>query len=61
MARLDVFPEILGNEAARVEVVSSVLDLVELNGGIDENADVVQDESNDLNGVLHAQSIPGEE
>ena len=59
--RLDVVPEVLGDEAARVEVVGSVLDLVELDGRVDENADVVQNETDDLNGVLHAQGIPCKE
>ena len=58
---LDVVPEVLGNEAARVEVVGSVLDLIELDSGVDENTDVVENESDDLNGVLHAQGIPCEE
>lgn len=38
---LDVVPEVLGDEAARVEVVGSILDLIELNSSVDENTDVV--------------------
>ena len=59
--RLDIVPEVLGDEAARIEVVGSVLDLIELDSGVDENANVVENETDDLNGVLHAQGIPGEE
>jgi len=57
---LDVFPEVARNKGAIVEVVGRVPDLVELDAGIDENADVVDDDSNDLNGVFEAQGIPHE-
>lgn len=40
------------------EFVDSVADLVELDGGVDENADIVDDKTNDLNGVFQTQGIP---
>lgn len=43
------------------EVKYGFFDLLHLNGTIDEKTDVVHDESNDLNGVFHAQGIPHEE
>lgn len=38
---LDVEPKFRGKESAVVEIVGCVLDLVELDTGVDENADVV--------------------
>lgn len=58
---LDVVPEVLGDEGGGVQDVSSVFDLVELDGGIDQNAHVVHDQANDLNGVFQAQGVPDEE
>lgn len=57
---LDIFPEVTRDKGAVVEVVGRVFDLIELNAGIDENADVVDDDSDDLNGVFEAQGIPHE-
>lgn len=56
--RLDIGPELRFDESALVQLVGGVPDLVELDRSIDENTDVVDDETNDLNGVLQAQSIP---
>lgn len=44
-----------------VEDVGSILDLVKLDAGVDEDADVVHDEANDLDGVFEAQGVPDED
>lgn len=58
---LHVFPKLLGNEGILVQRVCSILDLIELDGGIYENTHVVENEPDDLNGVLQAQGVPDEE
>ena len=57
---LDVFPEFGINKVALVQLISGVSDLVELDRGINEDTGVVDDETDDLNGVLQAQRIPHE-
>lgn len=54
---LDLGPEIIRDEVVLVQGLDRIPDLILLDGGIDENANVVDDESDDLNGVFHAQSI----
>jgi hypothetical protein len=54
----DLLPNIVfDDEAVRLEDGDGIVNLVELDTSIDEDADVVKDESNDLNGVLLAQGI----
>lgn len=59
--RLNGDPEVVGDERFLVEGVGGVFDLIELDSCIHHDAYVVDDESNDLNGVLEAQCIPYEE
>jgi hypothetical protein len=58
--RSDVGPELGLDKRLPVQLIGGVSDLVELDGGVDENADIVDDESNDLNRVLQSQSVPHE-
>lgn len=58
---LNVYPEVAGNECLLVKGGGSVLDLVELNGCVHHDSYVVDDKSNDLNGILQTQGIPYEE
>jgi hypothetical protein len=58
--RLDIGPELGCNEGIGIEFIGGILDLVELDGGVDENAHVVDDEADDLNGVLQSQGVPHE-
>jgi hypothetical protein len=58
---LDVLPEVCGNKGLGEEDVGSIPDLIVLDAGVDENADIVDDDANDLNRVLHAQGVPDEE
>ena len=59
--RLHVEPKVVRDEGILVQGVGGVPDLVELDSGIDENADVVEDQTDDLNGVLQPQAVPHEE
>ncbi len=58
---LDGEPEVGGDEVLVVEDLCGVSDLVVLDGGVDHDADVVDDEADDLDGVLQAQGVPDEE
>lgn len=61
--RLDIAPELIGGNVAVEGSVGSknhncFLDLVDLNGRVDHQGEVGNADSNDLNRVLHPQSIP---
>lgn len=45
------------DESCFVECVDGLLDLIELNGSIYKNSDIVQDESDNLNCVLESQGV----
>lgn len=49
-------PEVLLDSA--FEHASSIPDLIELDGGVDEDTDVVDNETDDLNSVLQPQGVP---
>jgi len=54
----NLLPDIVpGDEAVILEDCNSIVDLVELDAGIDENADIVKDKPDDLDGILLAQGI----
>jgi hypothetical protein len=55
--RLDFLPEMREDKGRFIECGNGLLDLIELNGSIDENADIVQDEPDDLNCVLESQGV----
>jgi hypothetical protein len=57
---LYVDPELFVDESLLVQRVCGIFDLVKLDGSVDENAHVVDDESDDLNGVLQPQGVPHE-
>jgi hypothetical protein len=56
----DILPKLAGDKTALAQLIGGLLDLVVLDGSVDENADVVDDEADDLNGVLQAQGVPHE-
>lgn len=56
----DVEPELRLDILVLVELVGGVPDLVELDGGVDGDTDVVDDESDDLNGILQSECVPHE-
>jgi hypothetical protein len=58
--RTDLWPKRGQHEVLSPQALCGVLDLVKLNGGIDEDAEVVDDETDDLNRVLEAQGVPYE-
>lgn len=56
--RLDIVPEPVLDKVPILELVDGVADLVVLDSSVDEDADVVDDEADDLNGVLQSQGVP---
>jgi hypothetical protein len=58
--RADLWPKRGQHEVLAPQALCGVLDLVKLDGGIDEDAEVVDDETDDLNRVLEAQGVPYE-
>lgn len=55
--RLDLSPELDHDEAIFLENDDGVVDLVDLNRGIDQDAEVVNAETDDLNCVFQAQRV----
>lgn len=56
-----IFDKVTTIKGAIPQGFDSIVDLVKLNGCVDENADVVENEPDDLNGVLLLQGIVDED
>jgi hypothetical protein len=54
----DILPKLARDKAALAQLIGGIFDLVVLDRSVDENADVINDEADDLNRVLQAQGVP---
>ena len=55
--RLDLLPKLVDDPVLVVQDSDGVLDLVHLDGGVDQNADIVDDQADNLDSILHAEGI----